>query len=64
LQGFPVRFVVRFTALPGHGEWEAVLLHEEPGTSVATATGASPEVALTSLMPLIGRWAGHAHQLR
>ena len=66
MQSLPVRFVVRFTALPGRGEWEAMLRPagpDAPDLGLATATGASPEAALKALLPMVGRRAGHTHHL-
>ena len=66
MHGLPVRFVIRFTALPRRGEWEAMLRPDGPEAAdvgLATATGASPEAALKALLPAVGRWAGNTHYL-
>lgn len=53
MQGFPVRFVVRFTALPVSGAWEATLCRDGSEGANATATGSSPEDALRALVPQV-----------
>ena len=58
MRSLPVRFVVRFTALPGRGDWEAALHADGPhgsGEPRAWATGATPEAALAALMPSVGQ---------
>jgi hypothetical protein len=65
VHGLPIRFVVRFTALPAVGAWEATLLAQPPTPDtqpLASAAGASPADALGKLLaqpipPLSGRVA-------
>ena len=53
MHGLPVRFMVRFTALPAAGAWEAALLaqaHGAGGEPLACAAGATPTDALAALL--------------
>ena len=66
MHGLPVRFTVRFTALPVRGEWQAVLRPEgsdAPDLALATATGATPQTALAALLPRVGQLSGHTGYL-
>ena len=52
MHGLPIRFVVRFTALPSAGAWEAALLAQAhtSGEPLACAAGATPADALAVLL--------------
>jgi hypothetical protein len=53
VHGLPTRFVVRFTALPASGAWEAALIaqtHEAAAQPVACGTGATPADAIAALL--------------
>ena len=64
MHGLPVRFVVRFTALPGRGAWEAVLRLEDPGEPLAGATGGTPQEALAALLPQVSELGSVARPAR